>query len=48
MWESFKNTFSFVSNKHAPVRTYRIKGNSLSWVNQSIVNAMKREIDYMK
>ena len=41
MRESFKNTFSFVSNKHAPVRTYRIKGNSLPWVNQSVVNAMK-------
>ena len=41
LWKSFKDIFMSISNKHAPLRTYRIKGNSLPWINQLVIDAIK-------
>ena len=27
----FKSTFTTISDKHAPMRTFKIKGNSVPW-----------------
>ena len=41
LWDQFKTNFIHVCNKHAPMRTYRIKGNAQPWVNHDIVCEMR-------
>ena len=41
LWHIFKEGFKDISNKHAPLRSYRVKANSQPWISQDIVNLMK-------
>ena len=40
-WNRFKSTFTTISDKHAPMRTFKIKGNSVPWIDEDIVNLMR-------
>ena len=40
-WESFCNLFLLVCDYHAPYRSFRIKGNSVPWVDNDIIKLMK-------
>ena len=41
LWDIFKEGFKDISNKYAPLRSYRVKANSQPWISQDIVNLMK-------
>ena len=41
-WERFKLMFLKVSNHHAPLRTFKIKGRAVPWINVEIVDLMKK------
>ena len=32
-WNRFKSIFTNISDKHAPMRTFKIKGNSVPWID---------------
>jgi exonuclease III len=46
-WESWKEEFLQISQKHAPLRTVRMKSHSRSWISVDIVKLMN-ERDHMK
>ena len=39
-WESFCNLFLQICDYHAPYRSFRIKGNSVPWVDNDIIKLM--------
>jgi hypothetical protein len=47
LWNEFKNIFLSVSNKHAPLKTQRLKNRINPWFNKSIINLIY-ERDHIK
>ena len=41
-WNIFKTTFTTVSDKHAPIRSFRIKGQAKPWINDDILQLIKQ------
>ena len=45
MWHAWKNTFNFVVEKHAPLRTKRVKASKAPWISSHLKGEMhKRDI----
>jgi hypothetical protein len=45
MWHAWKNTFNFVVEKHAPLRTKRVKASIAPWISSHLKGEMhKRDI----
>ena len=45
MWHAWKNTFNFVVEKHAPLRTKRVKASKVPWISSHLKGEMhKRDI----
>ena len=48
-WNIFKTTFTTASDKHAPIRSFRIKGQAKPWINDDILQLHKqRDILHVK
>ena len=45
MWHAWKNTFNFIVEKHAPLRTKRVKASKAPWISSHLNGEMhKRDI----
>jgi hypothetical protein len=47
LWSKFVNVFNRVCDKHAPLKTSRLKNLKSPWITENIKRAMKRR-DYLK
>ena len=47
LWSKWKSFFFDILNKHAPVKTIRVKGNNLPYV-MAEVKSMMRQRDYLR
>jgi hypothetical protein len=47
LWSEFVNVFNWVCDKHAPLKTSRLKNLKSPWITENIKCAMKRR-DYLK
>ena len=41
-WDFFYSEVMNVINKHAPLKTVRVKGTSLPWINSELISLFKR------
>ncbi len=44
--ENFKESFMEISNKHAPIKSHRVRDRIIPWANRDIINMMY-ERDYI-
>jgi hypothetical protein len=42
MWHAWKNTFNFIVEKHAPLRTKRVKASKAPWISSHLKGEMHR------
>ena len=45
-WLSFKDTFIYITDSHAPIRERRIKSQNVAWMTEEVLNAIHQK-DYL-
>ena len=42
LWDYFKTGFTRICNEHAPMRSFRVKGDSKPWITHDIIKMMRK------